>query len=113
MEQALKTFTQQMNTQNSPFGNAAFSPGSTFPFPPSTNPFTPSTSPFTPSTNPSDSYRTSTPLASQPVTVDVPATEVEDHPSVSVKDKVVPEDGPKKYGISQALFVPNMPYLFS
>ncbi|KAI3460670.1 hypothetical protein Pfo_017333 [Paulownia fortunei] len=84
MEQAFKTFTQQMNAQNNPFGNAAFSPGSPFPFPPATSPA-------------SDSSRTSTPVASQPVIVDVPATKVEDPPSISVKDKVEPENGPKKY----------------
>lgn len=90
MEQAFKTFTQQMNAQNNPFGNATFSPGSPFPFPPAASPA-------------SDSSRTTTPLASQPVTVDVPATHVEDPPSVSFKDKVEPENGPKKYGISYPL----------
>ncbi|KAL3845629.1 hypothetical protein ACJIZ3_003032 [Penstemon smallii] len=88
MEQALKTFTQQMNTQNqnNPFGNAAFSPGSPFPFPPP------------PPTNPmQDSSRTSAPAASQSVTVDVAASKVEDPPSKSVKDNKEPEKGPKKY----------------
>ncbi|KAL7128463.1 hypothetical protein ABFS83_14G319100 [Erythranthe nasuta] len=84
MEQAFKTFTQQMNTQNSPFGNAAFSPGSPFPFPPPTSPAL-------------DPFRTSTPLASQAITVDVPASKVEDPPSISVKDEVEQETGPKKY----------------
>ncbi|KAK4382407.1 protein, chloroplastic [Sesamum angolense] len=84
MEQAFKTFTQQMNTQNNPFGNASFSPGSPFPFPPAATPA-------------SDSSRTSTPVASQRATVDVPATKVEDPPSISVKDKVEPEKEPKKY----------------
>ncbi|XP_011074953.1 protein TIC 40, chloroplastic [Sesamum indicum] len=84
MEQAFKTFTQQMNAQNNPFGNASFSPGSPFPFPPATTPA-------------SDSSRTSTPVASQHATVDVPATKVEDPPSISVKDKVETEKKPKKY----------------
>ncbi|KAK4433621.1 protein, chloroplastic [Sesamum alatum] len=84
MEQAFKTFTQQMNAQNNPFGNASFSPGSPFPFPPVTTPA-------------SDSSRTSTPVASQPATVDVSATKVEDPPSISFKDKVEPEKEPKKY----------------
>ncbi|KAL0282820.1 UNVERIFIED_CONTAM: protein, chloroplastic [Sesamum angustifolium] len=83
MEQAFKTFTQQMNTQNNPFGNASFSPGSPFPFPPAATPA-------------SDSSRTSTPVASQRATVDVPATKVEDPPSISVKDRVEPEKEPKK-----------------
>ncbi|KAL0432132.1 UNVERIFIED_CONTAM: protein, chloroplastic [Sesamum latifolium] len=84
MEQAFKTFTQQMNAQNNPFGNASFSPGSPFPFPPAATPA-------------SDSSRTPTPVASQHATVDVPATKVEDPPSISVKDKVEPEKEPKKY----------------
>ncbi|GER38690.1 D-3-phosphoglycerate dehydrogenase [Striga asiatica] len=86
MEQAFKTMSQQMNTQNNPFGNAAFSPGSTlFPFPP-------------PATNPpsSDAFKTSTPMTSQAVTVDVPATKVEDPPSIPAKEKVVEPEGPKK-----------------
>ncbi|KAK4490063.1 hypothetical protein RD792_000717, partial [Penstemon davidsonii] len=93
MEQALKTFTQQMNTQNqnNPFGNAAFSPGSPFPFPPPPPPPPPPTNPM------QDSSRTSTPAASQSVTVDVAASKVEDPPSISVKDNKEPEKGPKKY----------------
>ncbi|KAL8459660.1 hypothetical protein ACS0TY_036955 [Phlomoides rotata] len=85
MQQAFKTFTQQMNTQNSPFGNAAFSPGSPFPFPPTAS--APSAS-----------------SASQPVTVDVHATQVAEPPSASVKEQVEPvkveaepENVPKKY----------------
>ncbi|KZV57075.1 protein TIC 40, chloroplastic-like [Dorcoceras hygrometricum] len=85
MEQALKTFTQQMNAQNNPFGNAASSPGFPFPFPP------PPPTPPTP-----DSSRTSTPLASQAVT-DVPVTKVEDPPSESVDYSTEIEKGPKKY----------------
>ncbi|XP_075482862.1 protein TIC 40, chloroplastic-like isoform X1 [Primulina tabacum] len=84
MEQALKTWTQQMNTQNNPYGNAAFSPGLSFPFPLPTIP--------TP-----DSSRTSTPVVSQAFTVDVPVKKVEDPPSVSVDHSVETEKGPKKY----------------
>ncbi|CAA0818463.1 Protein TIC 40- chloroplastic [Striga hermonthica] len=84
MEQAFKTMSQQMNTQNNPFGNAAFSPGSTpSPFPP------PASNP------PSDAFKMSTPVTSQAVTVDVSATKVEDPPSIPAKEKVQPE-GPKK-----------------
>lgn len=91
MQQAFKTFTQQMNTQNSPFGNTAFSPGSPFPFPPPAGP-------------------PSAPSASQPMTVDVHATQVKEPPSAPVKDqvepvkvKVEPENVPKKYGSSKPL----------
>ncbi|KAL0360073.1 UNVERIFIED_CONTAM: protein, chloroplastic [Sesamum radiatum] len=84
MEQALKTFTQQMNAQNNPFGNAAFSPGSPFPFPPAAAPT-------------SDTSRVSTPVTAQAATVDVPATNVEDPPSIPVKENVEPEKEPKKY----------------
>lgn len=94
MEQAMKTFTQQMGGQNNPFanagfptGNPAFSPGSPFPFPPPTNPSL-------------DTSRTSTPSATQSATVDVPASKVEETPATSVKESVEPEKGPKKYGNS-------------
>lgn len=86
MEQAFKTFTQQMNTQNNQFGNTAFASGSPFPFPPP-----PPTIPA------SDSFKTGYSVASQSITVEVPATKVEDPPSPSVKDKVEPENAPKKY----------------
>ncbi|KAL0437953.1 UNVERIFIED_CONTAM: protein, chloroplastic [Sesamum latifolium] len=88
MEQALKTFTQQMNAQNNPFGNAAFSPGSPFPFPPAAAPA-------------SDTSRVSTPVTAQAATVDVPATNVEDPPSIPVKENVEPEKEPKKYVLTQ------------
>lgn len=94
MEQAFKTFTQQMNTQNNQFGNTAFAPGSPFPFPP------PPPSPTSPA---SDSFKTGYSAASQSITVEVPATKVEDPPSPSVKDKVETENAPKKYGISKSL----------
>lgn len=102
MEQAFKTFTQQMNNQNSPFGNTGFSPGSPFPFPPpppqQTSPTSDSFKTTAPSfTNTAPSFKSG--AASQSIT-DIPVTKVEDPPSTSVKDKVEPEDGPKKYGIS-------------
>ncbi|XP_073043636.1 protein TIC 40, chloroplastic-like isoform X1 [Primulina eburnea] len=82
MEQAFKTFTQQMNAQNNASNNASFSPGapSPFPFPPATFPT-------------ADSARKSNPvtLASQPLTVNVPATNLEEPPSVSVNDSVEPK----------------------
>lgn len=90
MEQAFKTFSQQMNAQNNPFGNAAYSPSSPFPFPLVTAP-------------PSDSSTTSTSVASQPVTVDIPVTKVEEPPPPSVKDTVEREKEPKKYGISEII----------
>lgn len=72
----------QMNTQNNQFNNAAFSPGSPFPFPASASGPT------------SSSY----PATSQPsVTVDVPATKVEAAPTTDVKDENVKKE-PKKMG---------------
>ncbi|KAK4413333.1 protein, chloroplastic [Sesamum alatum] len=84
MEQALKTFTQQMNAQNNPFGNAAFSSGSPFPFPPAAAPT-------------SDTSRISTPVTAQAATVDVPATKVDDPPSIPLEENVEPEKELKKY----------------
>lgn len=95
MEQALKSLTQQMSAQNNPNGNAAFAPGSPFPFPPPTPPMP-------------DSFRTSTPMASQAVTVDVPVTKLEDPPAVSVDYSTETEKGPKKYGILASLIVSYM-----
>ncbi|XP_022771913.1 protein TIC 40, chloroplastic-like [Durio zibethinus] len=66
MQQAFKTMMGQTNTQNNQFGNAAFPSGSPFPFPVPPSP--------RPATSPS-------PSSSQPaVTVDVPATKVEEAP---------------------------------
>ncbi|XP_042062821.1 protein TIC 40, chloroplastic-like [Salvia splendens] len=95
MEQALKTFTQQMNTQNNPFGNTAFAPGSPFPFSPPSPPQ--STSPTSDSfKSGAPSFKSGAPAASQSIT-DIPATKVEDPPSTSVNNKVEPQDAPKKY----------------
>lgn len=101
MEQAFKTFTQQMNTQNqnNPFGNTAFAPGSPFPFPPPPPP-SQSTSPTSDSfKSGAPTFKSGSPAASQSIT-DIPATKVEDPPSTSVNNKVEPQDAPKKYGIS-------------
>lgn len=91
MEQAFKTFTQQMNAQNNAFNNATFSPGapSPFPFPPATAPTPVSARKSNPVT-----------LASQPLTVDVPATKVEEPSSVSVNDNVEPKKERNSYGVS-------------
>lgn len=90
MQQAFKTLMGQMDPQNKGFSNAAFSPGSPFPFP-----MPPSSGP---ATSPS-------PAASQPVvTVDVPATKVEASatkveapPASDVKDETEIKREPKKY----------------
>ncbi|KAJ0099874.1 hypothetical protein Patl1_21238 [Pistacia atlantica] len=87
MQQAMKTMMNQMNAQNNQFSNAAFSPGSPFPFP------TPSPSgpgaPFSPT--------------SQPSVTDVSATKVEAASATDVKNETefksetkVKEE-PKKY----------------
>lgn len=66
MQQAFKTLMGQMNTQDGQFNNAAFPPGSPFPFPsaPASGPFA---SPF--------------PATSQHSTVDVSATRVDATPA--------------------------------
>ncbi|KAL9425059.1 hypothetical protein AB3S75_032065 [Citrus x aurantiifolia] len=72
MQQALKGMMNQMNTQNKPFGNAAFPQGSPFPFP---NP---------PASGPTTPY----PAASQPrFTMDIPATKVEAASATDVEGK--------------------------
>ncbi|KAL5549692.1 hypothetical protein UlMin_004923 [Ulmus minor] len=91
MQQAFKTMMGQMNTQNNQFTNAAFSPGSPFPFPPTSVPGT----------------ATSSPTASQQsVTVDVSASRVEatptkgtpvkEAPTNDVKDETEEKKEPKK-----------------
>uniref|UniRef100_A0A5B7BT19 Protein TIC 40, chloroplastic n=1 Tax=Davidia involucrata TaxID=16924 RepID=A0A5B7BT19_DAVIN len=83
MQQAFKTLMGQMDSQNNQFSNAAFSPGSPFPFP------------MPPA---SGSSTSASPVASQPVvTVDVAATKVETPPAMDVKDDTELEEKPKKY----------------
>ncbi|KAK4341022.1 hypothetical protein RND71_039523 [Anisodus tanguticus] len=106
MQQAFKTMMGQMNGQNSqfsntafppgsPFSNTAFSPGSPFPFPPP-----PVSGPASSSPPPPTASTSSTPSASfnsQPVTVDVSATKVEEKPpAVNVKNDTEAEKEPKK-----------------
>ncbi|KAK9197011.1 hypothetical protein WN943_005145 [Citrus x changshan-huyou] len=88
MQQALKGMMNQMNTQNKPFGNAAFPQGSPFPFP---NP---------PASGPTTPY----PAASQPrFTMDIPATKVEAATATDVEGKkevkgeTEVKEEPKKY----------------
>ncbi|KAF3447568.1 hypothetical protein FNV43_RR12755 [Rhamnella rubrinervis] len=82
MQQAFKTLMGQMNSQNNQFNNAAFSPGSPFPFS-SASASGPTTSPY--------------PTTSQPsVTVDVPAMKVEAAPTTDVKDEMELKEEPKK-----------------
>lgn len=94
MQQAFKTMMGQMNSQNSQFSNTAFSPGSPFPFPPP-----PVSGPASSSPPPPTASTLSTPsasFASQPVTVDVSPTKVEEPPAVNVKNDTEAEKGPKK-----------------
>lgn len=95
MQQAFKTLTDQMNSQNNQFSNRAFSTVSPFPFPPPSA-SGPTTSPPHP-TSPS-------PVVSQPaITVDVPATKVEAAPSTSVEEEMEVKKEPKKYGKTESL----------
>ncbi|CAN4119660.1 unnamed protein product [Withania somnifera] len=94
MQQAFKTMMGQMNSQNSQFTNTAFSPGSPFPFPPP-----PVSGPASSSPSPATAPTSSTPsasFASQPVTVDVSATKVEEPPAANVKSETEAEKRPKK-----------------
>uniref|UniRef100_M1C4U2 Protein TIC 40, chloroplastic n=1 Tax=Solanum tuberosum TaxID=4113 RepID=M1C4U2_SOLTU len=88
----------QMNGQNSQFSNNAFSPGpgSPFPFP---FPPPPVSGPASSSPPPPTASTSSTPsasFASQPVTVDVSATKVEEPPTVNVKNDTEAGKEPKK-----------------
>lgn len=90
MQQAFKTMMGQMNSQNNQFGNAAFSPGSPFPFStPSAAGPTATAQPQAPSTS-SRSQST--------ITVDVPATKVEATRTADIKDEVEVPNKPKKIG---------------
>lgn len=94
MQQAFKTLMGQMPQGNSQFSNAAFSPGSPFPFP------TSSTSAPAASSPP--------PRASQPVvTVDVSATKVEASAVTEVRDNTETRKEPmepKRFGIYSDFF---------
>ncbi|PRQ56621.1 putative Heat shock chaperonin-binding protein [Rosa chinensis] len=89
MQQAFKTVMGQMNSQNDQFSNAAFSPGSPFPFPAA--PGSPSASPFS--------------ASAQPSFTDVSATRVDESPPASSASSATPstpatdvkdEEKPKK-----------------
>ncbi|CAJ1960677.1 unnamed protein product [Sphenostylis stenocarpa] len=93
MQQAFKTMMGQMNPQNNQFGNAAFSPGSPFPFsmPSAAGPTAPAGSATTQSRAPSTS------IASQStITVDIPPSKVEATPTTNIKDEVEVQNEPKK-----------------
>jgi len=90
MQQAFKTMMGQMNSPNNDFGNAAFSPGSPFPFSmPSAAGPTATAQYGAPSTS-SGSQST--------VTVDIPATKVEATRTTDIKDEVEVQNKPKKIG---------------
>ncbi|RAL54986.1 hypothetical protein DM860_013682 [Cuscuta australis] len=96
MQQAFKTMMGQMNTQNGQFSTSPFMPGSPFPFPPPTSgpggafPSPPNTLSNATSSPPSS--------ASQPVTMDVSATKLDDPPTPDVKDETrdAVDDEPQK-----------------
>lgn len=100
MQQAFKTMMGQMNSQNNQFNSSAFSPGSSFPFPiPSASgPAAPASSAGTQSqaTSASSAFQSS-------VTVDIPATKVDEAPATNVKDEVEVKNEPKKIGNIQSL----------
>ncbi|EPS65548.1 hypothetical protein M569_09229, partial [Genlisea aurea] len=85
MDQAFRSLSQQMNAQNISFGSTNFTPGSNFPFP---------SAMFTRSSSVAESV---IPLTSQPVTVEVPKSEVKEIPPLSVDGKKPSETSQKKY----------------
>lgn len=99
MQQAFNTLMGQMNSQSNQFNNAAFSPGSPFPFPTSSSGPAVSSSP---------------PASQQSVTVDVPATKVEASKAEAarveavlasdVKDKMETKKEPKKIGNEESIY---------
>lgn len=95
MQQAFKTLMGQMNTQNNQFNNAAFPPGTPFPFP--SDPASARTNSTTSQTS-GTSARTNYTTSQTSVTVDVPATEVEARPTTDVKDETELKKEPKKIG---------------
>lgn len=92
MQQAFKTMMGQMNSQSNQFGNDGFP----LPFP-----FVPSAASDTASSPPAASATATSPsqVASQPVTVDVSATKVDEPPATDIKDGSEPKKEAKKYGI--------------
>ncbi|KAI4306321.1 hypothetical protein L6164_029609 [Bauhinia variegata] len=94
MQQAFKTMMGQMNSQNSPFNNSAFSPGSPFQMPSTSGPAAPSTFPGAPQSQaPSASG-----VSQSTVTVDVTATKVEPAPATDVKEETEVKTETKKIG---------------
>ncbi|CAH9082437.1 unnamed protein product [Cuscuta epithymum] len=101
MQQAFKTMTGQMNTQNNPFSTVPFPvipPGSSFPFPPSPLPTSGPAGSFTSSPFVSGHATSSPSSVSQfTETVGVAATDLKDPPTPDVIDETRDaEDGPPK-----------------
>ncbi|XP_071924977.1 protein TIC 40, chloroplastic-like isoform X1 [Coffea arabica] len=90
MQQAFKTMMGQMNTQSNQFGNDGFP----FPFP-----YASSAASATASSPPTASATATSPsqVASQPVTVDVSASKVEEPPATDIKDDSEPRKEAKRY----------------
>lgn len=103
MQQAFKSMMGQMDSQNNQFTNAAFSPGSPFPFPTPPMPGTAASPlpgppfPFPTPTMPGSGTSPSAPTSQRVVTLDVPPTKVEEPPATNVKDDLNVEEEPKKY----------------
>lgn len=96
MQQAFKTMMGQMNSQNDQFNNAAFSPGSPFPFPAA--PASPSASPFSASSQPSFTDVSATRVdAAPPATSATPPT-----PATDVKNEAEPKKEPNRFGNEQS-----------
>lgn len=95
MQQAFKTMMSQMNTQNNQFNSPSFSPGSyPFPMPSASGPAAPAASPGSPQSQAS----TASGASRSPVTVDIPAREVEAASSSNVQDETKSKEEPKKIG---------------
>lgn len=91
MQQAFKTMMGQMNSQNDQFNNAAFSPGSPFPFPAA--PASPSASPFSTSSQPSFTDVSATQVdAAPPAASATPPT-----PATDVKNEAEPKKEPNRF----------------
>ncbi|XP_027932553.1 protein TIC 40, chloroplastic isoform X2 [Vigna unguiculata] len=107
MQQAFKTMMGQMNSQNNQFGNAAFSPGSPFPFsmPSAAGPTVPAGSATAQSRAPSTSSR-----SQSTITVDIPATKVEATGTADIKDQVEVQNEPKKIDVTPEETVQKSPF---